>query len=191
MQMPRERVVATGLFVIKFNPDFLRTVERAMDQARIQLLQSMPIFGGIRTDILEFLLAFCPVAAVSTNEFFFQEHEDGDSLFVLEKGEAAVLKSWNGQDLLIQTLKAGDCFGEMAVIDHGHRSASVRATEDCTAIRIASADLYRVYGQDLKQFTLIQMNMGREVCRRLREANNRLFSAQMGAPEEIGSVFLA
>ena len=80
----------------------------------------------------------------------------------------------------------------MAIIDHCHRSASVRATEDCSAIRISAADLYRVYGQDLKQFALIQMNMGREVSRRLREANNRLFSAQMGAPGAgIGSVFLA
>ena len=192
MRMTHERFGATGLFVLKFNVDFMRTVERAMDQARIQLLQRMPIFGGISTVILEFLLTLCPVVVVSANEFFFQEHDEGDSLFVLEKGEAAVLKSWNGRHHLIQTLRAGDCFGEMAVIDHGHRSASVRATEDCTAIRIASADLYRVYGQDLKQFTLIQMNMGREVCRRLRDANNRLFSAQMGTPSAgIGSVFLA
>jgi CRP-like cAMP-binding protein len=167
------------------------TEERAMDQSRIELLQRMPIFGGISTDVLDFLLAFCPVVAVSANEFFFQEHDEGDSLFVLEEGEAAVLRSWNGKDHLIQSLQVGDCFGEMAVIDHGLRSASVCAIEDCRAIRIASADLYRVYGQDLKQFTLIQMNMGREVCRRLREANNRLFSLQMGTPAGIGIVFLA
>jgi hypothetical protein len=44
----------------------------------------------------------------------------------------------------------------------------------------------------LKQFALIQMNMGREVCRRLREADNRLFSARMGTPEaDIEHVFLA
>lgn len=81
------------------------------------------------------------------------------------------------------TLKEGDCFGEMAVMDHCARSASVRAVEDCAAICISSANLYRVYGHDLKQFALIQMNMGREVCRRLRDADNRLFSASMETPE--------
>lgn len=92
----------------------------------------------------------------------------------------------------MQSLRAGDCFGEMAVMDHCPRSASVRAAEDCTAIRISAANLYRVYGQDLKQFALIQMNMGREVSRRLREANSRLFSAKMGTPQaDIGQVFLA
>jgi hypothetical protein len=41
------------------------------------------------------------------------------------------------------------------------------------------------------QFALIQMNMA-EVCRRLREANNRLFGARMGMPDaNIGQVFLA
>lgn len=153
-----------------------------MTEARIELLQRMPIFGGVRKETLEFLLAFCPVVTVTAHDFFFREDEPGDSLFVLEGGKADVLKSWRGEDCLIQTLAAGDCFGEMAVIDHCARSASVRAVEDCAAIRMSSADLYRVYGHDIKQFTMIQMNMGREVCRRLRDADNRLFSASMGAP---------
>lgn len=163
-----------------------------MEHARIQLLQRMPIFGGVRADILQFVLGYCPVVAAAKNELFFHEHDQGDSLFVLEEGRAAVLKSWRGHDHLIQILKAGDCFGEMAVIDHCLRSATVRAEEPSTAIRISAADLYRVYAQDLKQFTLIQMNMGREVCRRLRDANDRLFGAQMGAVDrDISPVFLA
>ena len=134
----------------------------------------------------------CPVLSVPTNEFFFREHDQADSMFVLEAGKAAVLKSWRGQEYFLRSLKEGDCFGEMAVIDHCPRSASVRADEDCIAIRISAANLYQVYAQDLKQFALIQMNMGREVCRRLREADNRLFGAKMGTPEaDIGQVFLA
>jgi CRP/FNR family cyclic AMP-dependent transcriptional regulator len=163
-----------------------------MHEARIELLQRMPIFGGIRTDTLQFLVDLCPVVSVSTSEFFFREHDEGDSMFVLEVGKAAVLKCWRGQDYLLQTLKEGDCFGEMAVIDHCPRSASVRAVDDCIAIQISAANLYRVYAQDLKQFALIQMNMGREVCRRLREANNRLFGASMGKLQvDIGHIRLA
>lgn len=154
-----------------------------MQEARIRLLQRMPIFGGIKSESLDYLLGFCPVVAVPKNEFFFREGEEGDALFVLESGEAAVLKSWRGQDRLVQTLSVGDCFGEMAVMDHCHRSASVQAVDDCTAIRISSGDLYRVYSHDIKQFALIQMNMGREVSRRLREANDRLFRTQMGLPD--------
>jgi CRP/FNR family cyclic AMP-dependent transcriptional regulator len=153
-----------------------------MQEARIELLQRMPIFGGIRADILQFLLGVCPVVSVPMNEFFFREHDQADSMFVLEAGKVAVLKSWHGQEYLLQTLKQGDCFGEMAVMDLSPRSASVRAIEDCNAIRISAANLHQVYAQDLKQFALIQMNMGREVCRRLREADNQLFGAAIGTP---------
>lgn len=163
-----------------------------MQDARIELLQQMPVFGGVRAEILQFLLALCPIVSVSANAFFFREDEAGDAMFVIEHGRAEVLKSWNGQDYVLKTLEQGDCFGEMAVMDHCPRSASVRAVEDCRAIRISSADLYQVYAKDLKQFALIQMNMGREVCRRLRDADRWLFSAKMGAPTaDLGDVFRA
>lgn len=151
-----------------------------MDEARIELLQGMPVFGGIRTDTLDFLLTFCPTVTVSANDYFFREGDDGDSMFVLETGSADVLRSWSGQDHVLHTMKTGDCFGEMAVMDLGARSASVRAREDCRAISISAANLYKVYAKDLKQFAMIQMNMGREVCRRLRDADAQLFQTKMG-----------
>ena len=70
-------------------------------------------------------------------------------MFVLELGKAAVLKFWHGEDYFLQTLKEGDCFGEMAAMDHCPRGASVRAVEDCIAIHISAAHLYQVYAQDL------------------------------------------
>jgi CRP-like cAMP-binding protein len=77
-------------------------------------------------------------------------------------------------------------------MDRLPRSASIRAVEDCTAIRLSAANLHQVYERDPKQFALIQMNMGREVSRRLRESDNRLFRATMGTPDaDIEHVFLA
>jgi len=77
-------------------------------EARIELLQRMPIFGGIRSDILQFLLTLCPVVFVPANDFFFREHDEADSMFVLEAGKVDVLKSWRGQQHLLRTLKEGD-----------------------------------------------------------------------------------
>jgi CRP-like cAMP-binding protein len=163
-----------------------------MNEVRIDLLQRMAVFGGIRTEVLQFLLDLCPIVSVVANDFFFREGDKGDSMFVLEIGKVAVLKSWEGEDYLLRTLREGDCFGEMALIDHCPRSASVRAVEDCSAIQISAANLYRLYVQDLKQFALIQMNMGREVCRRLREADNMLFGVKLTTPDEsIEHVFWA
>lgn len=163
-----------------------------VDAARVELLQRMPVFGGIRADIVEFLLQVCPLVAVPAGGYFFREQERGDSMFVLQSGEVAVLKSWGQRDHTLHMLGEGDCFGEMAVMDVCPRSASIRAVTDCTAIKISAADLYKIYARDLKQFALIQMNMGREVCRRLRRADTLLFAASMGTPSSAGAhTFLA
>jgi CRP-like cAMP-binding protein len=152
-----------------------------MQTARIGLLQRMPIFGGIRDDILAFLLEQAPIVRVPKERFFFREDEEGQSMFVLEEGRVAVLKRWQGGDCVLRILGRGDCFGEMALLDLCPRSASVQALEECVAIELSADALYSLYRKDLEQFAMIEMNMGREVSRRLRESDARLFRVRMGA----------
>jgi CRP/FNR family transcriptional regulator, cyclic AMP receptor protein len=152
-----------------------------MNPPRLVLLQKMPIFGGIREDILQFILDASPSVAAPKGKFFFREQDAASSMFVLEQGKVAILKSWKGHEYLLHELNAGDCFGEMSLIDLMPRSASVLATEDSVAIEIASATLYQVYTRDLEQLALIYMNMGREVSRRLRETDERMFQSRIEA----------
>ena len=91
-----------------------------------------------------------------------------------------VIKGWQGNDTELHRLGAGDCFGEMALMDLFPRSASVFAIEDCRAIELAAADLLRLFERDAEQFALIQMNIGREVCRRLRATDEQLYQVTMG-----------
>jgi CRP/FNR family transcriptional regulator, cyclic AMP receptor protein len=151
-----------------------------MQPVRLELLQRMPIFGAIRDDALLFLLAQAREIALEAGAYFFREHDEASSMFVLELGSVSVFKSWQGREFVLQNLAAGDCFGEMALMDLCPRSASVRAESDCIAIEFGSGDLLRLFERDAEQFALIQMNMGREVCRRLRATDEMLFRARMG-----------
>lgn len=152
-----------------------------MPESRLQLLQNMPIFGGITGSTLKFLLDLAPIISVPKSHYFFHEGDQPVSMLVLERGRVAILKAWKGHDYLLRYLEKGNCFGEMALMDFSPRSASVLAVEDCTAIEISSQTLYELYEKDLEQFAIIQMNMGREVSRRLREADEQLFEAQVEA----------
>jgi len=62
----------------------------------------------------------------------------------------------------IQPVMKSKGFGEMAVMDLRPHSASVQAIENCAAICLSAANLYRVYARDLKQFALIQMTWAAE-----------------------------
>jgi len=151
-----------------------------LQAARIELLQRMPFFGGIRADAIETLLDHARTVRVPAQGFFFREGDPGDSMFVLESGAVRVLKGWRGQDYELHRFGVGDCFGEMSLMDLGPRSASVRAVEACSAIELGADDLLRLFERDVEQFALIQMNMGREVCRRLRATDELLFRAGNG-----------
>jgi len=152
-----------------------------MHPGPIELLQRMPIFGAIREDTLRVLLQQAGTVAVPAGAYFFRESDAASSMFVLESGAVSVLKLWQGDEHLLHQLGAGDCLGEMALMDLQPRSASVRANTDCVAIELATADLMRLYEHDVEQFALIQMNIGREVCRRLRATDELLFRFRMGA----------
>lgn len=68
-----------------------------------------------------------------------REGNEGDSFYVLASGEAKVTK---GKKLL-NTLKSGDCFGEMAYLSRraAPRTASVEAVTEVTVIKIEAASL--------------------------------------------------
>ncbi len=153
-----------------------------MQQTRIETLQGMPIFGGIRAETLEFLDKATEMTTVSAGKYFFRENDKATAMFVVEVGQVSILKTWNEKQYEIGRLGPGDCFGEMALMDLFPRSASVVAVEDCTAITLSTESVYRLYEKDLEQFALIQMNIGRELSRRLRIADVRLFSFKMGEP---------
>jgi CRP/FNR family cyclic AMP-dependent transcriptional regulator len=151
-----------------------------MQTNRMLALQKMPIFGGIQAEILEFIVQWSEQVLVAAGEYFFHENDKAESMFVLETGEIEVLKLWNGRQHRLGRLRQGDCFGEMALMDLFPRSASVRATMACAAIEISTASFFQIYERNTPQFALIQMNLGREVSRRLRRADERSFRAKMG-----------
>ena len=151
-----------------------------MAPRRLALLQAMPIFGALRDDALEVLLEGAPTVVHASGEFYFREGDGAQSMYVIEHGAVEVLKRWDDEDWPLHQLHAGDCFGEMALMDFFPRSASVRTVEDCRAIEIAITALHRLAERDMEQFALIQMNIGREVCRRLRATDELLFRVRMG-----------
>ena len=149
----------------------------------------MPIFGALGDEALAFLVSQTRMRQVPRGEYFFREGDAANSLYVLESGAVEVVRCWQQHERVVNQLGVGDCFGEMALLDLGPRSAAVRACADCTAIELDAADLYRLYEHDVAQFALVQMNLAREVSRRLRRTDELLFRAWMeqGPPAAVSA----
>jgi CRP/FNR family cyclic AMP-dependent transcriptional regulator len=143
-------------------------------QATADLLRKVPIFGGLRMDTLSFLFDRAAHVTFKAGDWIFREGEAGTTFLVLERGHVRVTTSAHGEDVYLAELGEADCVGEMALIAIQPRSASVQATCACSAVMLTNADLAALYSHDLEQFTIIMMNLGREVARRLNHANRLL-----------------
>ncbi|MEE8056805.1 MAG: cyclic nucleotide-binding domain-containing protein [Pseudomonadales bacterium] len=146
---------------------------------RIHLLQAMPFFGAISDSSVTLILELSETQLVKAGDLFFQQDDRGDSLYLLEKGKVVIFKKTDNKEYILRYAEDGACFGELALIDYTPRSASVRAETDCTAIKIPSSALHTLYQQDPEQFLIIQMNIAREVSRRLRTSDDRWFQLQI------------
>ena len=154
------------------------------DQERLcRLMRKMPVFAGLSDLALTFILEQSDTIQVEAGEHFFREGDAANSLYVLTSGTVLIEKDWQGTPIKLQRMGIGDCIGEMAIIDLQGRSASARAETDCRAIEIMRVTINKLYQQDLEQFAILMMNMGREVSRRLRSASERLFAFDQTRPK--------
>lgn len=149
----------------------------SMGDNRIKLLQATPVFGGVTEECLNFILERSSQMDIAEGGYFFHEDDAAASMFVLEIGVVSVIKHRRDVPIVLHQLKDGDCFGEIALMEMMPRSAAVRADTHCQAIELPVSVLLELYQTNLEQFTLIQMNLGREICRRLRYADACLFEA--------------
>jgi CRP-like cAMP-binding protein len=147
---------------------------------RLELLQRMPVFGALSEATLELLLARSRSRDVPAGDSFFREGDEARSMYVIETGRAVASRQWQGREIELGRFGPGDCFGEMALMDLHPRSASVRALEPCLALEFGHDEMLHLYEVDPVQFALLQMNLGRELARRLRATDDLLFRAAMG-----------
>ncbi|MFT7579029.1 MAG: CRP/FNR family cyclic AMP-dependent transcriptional regulator [Myxococcota bacterium] len=147
----------------------------------IEALQGTATFAGVSTQTLEVLLDRGDYVVVNPGEAFFNENDFGDSFYLLEEGEVEIFKTLQDHKRILGRLGVGDCFGEMALLAVTCRSASVVAVEPCVALKLSNRTLHKLYDQAPQEFALIVMNLGREVCRRLRDLNDRLLTKHVQA----------
>ena len=135
-------------------------------------LQQQPLFGGVDNQAMGVIMPLLHEANFASGELIVREGDQGDSLFVICSGSVEVLKSSPETEApfgeRIAVLKVGDVFGEMELIDLQNRSATVRALEPVSTLALSNGDLFRIYESDLPTFSLLLLNLARELSRRLR-----------------------
>jgi CRP-like cAMP-binding protein len=149
--------------------------DNSSPRLRREQLRDIGLFGGLSDEALDHLIAELHTAQAEAGAMVLREGEQARDMFVVLGGELEVLKRGpQGGEARVAMLGPGDWVGEMSIIDVMPRSASVRALAPSLLLRIAADDFDRLYRRDLKSYTLLVLNIARELSRRLRVADGIL-----------------
>jgi len=131
----------------------------AMDKMR-----ELPLLSDIPTEALTALVARLVLRHFPANEVVYAEGTPGDALYIVETGEVRLFDSAFSDAQLLERIKAGETFGEMALLTGRTRAECARAGSDAT--------LWVLYRNDfdelMVQYPEISVSLSRAISERLK-----------------------
>jgi CRP-like cAMP-binding protein len=115
----------------------------------INILKQADIFYGMNATQLELVANLCTARNFESGQIIFDEGTSSDELYIIDQGEVDILVNpalvsphpdQEYASATIATLRRGQSFGEIALVDRGMRSATARAAQPNTRLLELSSD---------------------------------------------------
>jgi CRP-like cAMP-binding protein len=137
-----------------------------------EILKSAELFEGLTASELGTLAEVCEERVYPSNEIITQQGEVGEELFVVYEGFVEVVRSGVTPDNAPRTivnLGEGQIFGEMALVDRGPRSATVKAaSEQARILVINRSDFERICDANHHIGYVVMRNIAADLSFKLR-----------------------
>ena len=111
---------------------------------------------------------------VEKGDLLFDENDQGDELYFIEKGEVKIAKETPFGEQVLAKAGRGEIFGEMNFIDPAHRSADCTAETDTTLFVVRRSDLEPFFDTHKDVAVQFYWHFWRSLSKRTRDANNLL-----------------
>ncbi|NLE16148.1 MAG: cyclic nucleotide-binding domain-containing protein [Spirochaetales bacterium] len=135
------------------------------------------LFGGLSDEELLLVKDFLQERTYPSGTNILQQGQSNNSVHFIVEGEVAIVRqseSNKKQSRIITTLHKGDSFGEMELIDIQSCAASVVSLTETKIITLSNKDMYKISQANLKTYTMLILNLARDISRRLRSADEML-----------------
>jgi CRP-like cAMP-binding protein len=133
-------------------------------------LQKYSLFGGLLEEQIDKLLPLMEQETYEAGSDIIVEGAPNDKIRFILEGEVAAVKN----NITLFEFKEGDAFGEMEVLDVMPSAATITARIPTQVMSISNRALRKIYKLDTKVFSLLLMNLARELSRRLRYVDDQI-----------------
>lgn len=160
---------------------------------RTNSLKQTDIFYQLTDAQLEMVANLCQERHFSQGEMIVEEGAHTSDLFIITHGEVEVLldpslvSKGDGSHTMepIARLRRGQSFGEIALVDEGLRSATVRAAEKVTQLLVIPKDRLITLCETYPQFGYrLMSNLAADLAMKIRNADLRIRESLLYARKE-------
>jgi CRP/FNR family transcriptional regulator, cyclic AMP receptor protein len=130
-------------------------------------LASVPLFSGCTTKELRDIAKATVELTLDEGKEFVTQGDVGREAFIIVEGSADVTRGGKK----IATLGPGDCVGELALLDHGPRTATVVATSPLTVLVLGP----REFSGLLDEVPTLNHKILAALASRIRELDSQYF----------------
>ena len=140
----------------------------------VEILKGVPIFAKIEPAKLKLIAFTGERMTFNAGQELFHQGDQGDAMYVILGGIADVLiDNDKGGQIAVAEMKKNNFVGDMAILGDVPRTATIKARESLTTLRISKDMFYRLVAE-VPQMAIEVM---RELAHRLEDTNKKLREA--------------
>lgn len=150
----------------------------------VNYLKQTDIFYQFTPTQIEMVSNLCREVIFQTGEIIFQENSSSQELYIITQGEVEILinpalvgtlDKGKQMGAAIATLRRGQSFGEVALVDEGLRSASARAVQKDTRLLVISRDKLIMLCETYPQLGYrLMYNLAADLAMKIRNTDLRI-----------------
>lgn len=142
------------------------------------VLEKVDLFEGLPKEDVSRIADIVSGTAVEAGEVLFEEGDPGDAFYVVVDGAVEIVKQvGGGEEEKLAVRRAGEAFGEMALLNDAPRSATARAVDASELLVVPRSDFLGLLGEDSLAVRVLQT-----LSKALRALGVR-FATKAGGPD--------
>ena len=136
-------------------------------------LHRIKMLADVEERLLASLLPYLEVVKVPPFGTVTHKGDHGDALFMVLEGEVRARVMIDGRETTLATMGVGECFGELAIVDQGPRSADVIANQPSILIKVSEGALKKMFAEAPALAAPFILALTKVIAQRVRKLTKR------------------
>jgi CRP/FNR family transcriptional regulator, cyclic AMP receptor protein len=143
----------------------------------LSILSQISMFGGVTEEQQDEIFSRLEIGTFKRGETIFCTGDEPRYIYIVKSGLISLFISDAEVKIEKKRLGKGECFGHVALMSVTRHSISAVAVVDSEIIVVSKTLLEKLHHEDSELFSLLILNIARELARRLQFTDHLLLEA--------------